>query len=219
MRDRAGMGSSRREAGALTAARTKREPTGTRLLEIATDHVRRHGLAQTTVVAVAREAKVSHAAVYRYYASRDALVDAVTAEWLKQIEGQLAGVADSPDPADDKLERMMLLLARLYRERLDGEPNLYEAWLAAAREVRPVVRRHRSKLRQLLERTIEEGRTTQLFQSRSSERLILFLTDALYRFTDPNAIAADRSLDRKGLERRMSRVLSATIRAMAVRVV
>ena len=122
-------------------------------------------MSRTTVVAVAREAKVSHAAVYRYYASRDALVDAVTAEWLKAVEAQLAGVADSPDPADDKLERMMLLLARLYRDRLDGEPNLYEAWLAAAREARPVMRRHRRKLRQLIERIIEEGRAT-----RSSRR-------------------------------------------------
>ena len=114
----------------------------------------------------------------------------------------------------------MMLLARLYRDRLDGEPNLYEAWLAAAREARPVVRRHRRKLAPAdrAARSRRAGRP-QLFQARSNERLILFLTDALFRFTDPNAIAADRSLERKELERRMARVLSATVRAMAVRVV
>lgn len=219
MTARARAASSRREGFGVTTGRAKGEPTGVRLLEIATDHVRRFGIKRTTVVSVARDAKVSHAAVYRYFASRDALVDAVTGEWLKSIEGQLAGVADSPDPADDKLERMMLLTARLYRDRLDGEPNLYAAWLAAIAEARPVARRHRRKLRQLIERTIEEGRTTQIFQARSSERLILFLTDALYRFTDPAAIAADAAADRKELDRRMARVLSATIRAMGVRAV
>jgi AcrR family transcriptional regulator len=201
----------------MAVSALRKEPTGARLLDIAAEHVRRHGMSRTTVIAVAREAKVSHAAVYRYYASRNALVDAVTAEWLKAVEAQLAGVADSPDPADDKLERMMLLLARLYRDRLDGEPNLYEAWLAAAREARPVVRRHRRKLRQLIERIIEEGRATALFEARSTERQILFLTDALFRFTDPHAIAADFGVDRRDLDRRLARVLASTLRAMAVR--
>ena len=201
----------------MAVSALRKEPTGARLLDIAAEHVRRHGLSRITVIAVAREAKVSHAAVYRYYASRDALVDAVTAEWLKAVEAQLAGVADSPDPADDKLERMMLLLARLYRDRLDDEPNLYEAWLDAAREARPVMRRHRRKLRQLIERIIEEGRATQLFEARSTERQILFLTDALFRFTDPHAIAADSGLDRRDLDRRLARVLASSLRAMAAR--
>ena len=55
-----------------------KEPTGARLLDIATEHVRRHGIERTTVVSVARDAGVSHAAVYRYFASKNALVDAVT---------------------------------------------------------------------------------------------------------------------------------------------
>ncbi len=192
----------------------KAEPTGTRLLDIATDHVRKHGLERTSVVAVARDAHVSHAAVYRYYASRDALIDAVTADWHKAVETQLAVVADAPDPADDKLERMMLLLARLYRERLDQEPNLYAAWLSAIAENRAVVRKHRRRIRTLIERVVEEGRSIELFRARSNERLIAFLADALHRFTDPVAIAADRDANRKELDQRLARLLRVVIRAM-----
>ena len=163
---------------------------------------------------VARDAGVSHAAVYRYFASKDALVDAVTGAWLKTVETQLAGVADSPDPADDKLERMMLLLARLYRERLDGEPNLYALWLVATAERRAVLRKHRRRLRALIDRVVEEGRATELFRARSNERLILFLTDALHRFVDPAAIAADKDIDRADLDQRLARLLRVVIRAM-----
>jgi hypothetical protein len=124
-------------------------------------------------------------------------------------------VADSPDPADDKLERMMLLLARLYRERLDGEQNLYALWLAANAERRAVVRRHRRRLRALIDQVVEEGRATELFHARSNERLILFLTDGLYRFIDPVAIAADKDADRRDLDQRLSRILRVVIRAMA----
>lgn len=191
-----------------------REPTGARLLDIATDNVRRHGMERTTLVAVARDAGVSHAAIYRYYASKDALLDAVTGEWLKAVETQLAGVADLPDPADDKLERMMLLVARLYRERLDREPNLYALWLAATAERRAVVRKHRRRLRALIDRVVEEGRSTELFRGRSNERLILFLTDALHRFVDPVAIAADKDVDRRDLDQRLARLMGMVIRAL-----
>jgi AcrR family transcriptional regulator len=193
----------------------KREPTGARLLDIATAHVRQHGLERTTLVAVAREAGVSHAAIYRYYASKDALIDAVTNEWLKSVEIQLAGVADSPDPADDKLERMMLLLARLYRERHDTERNLYLLWLGAMAERRAVVRKHRRKIRQLIDRVVEEGRSTEQFRGGSNERLILFLTDALHRFVDPVAIADDADTDRFDLDQRLARLLRVVIRAMS----
>ena len=56
----------------------KRVPTGVRILDLATDHIRRHGLERTTLVAVARDAQLSHAAIYRYFASKDDLIDAVT---------------------------------------------------------------------------------------------------------------------------------------------
>ncbi|MDQ0475114.1 TetR/AcrR family transcriptional regulator [Labrys wisconsinensis] len=196
------------------AARTQ-ESTGDRLLEIATDHVRRHGMERTTIVSVAREAGVSHAAVYRYYASKDALIDAVTGQWLKAVETQVATVADAPDPADDKLERMMLLIARLYRQRLEAEPALYALWLAALAGRRAVVRKHKRRLRALIERVVEEGRSTELFRARSNERLIAFLNDALHRFIDPVAIAADKDTERGELEQRLARLLRVAIRAMA----
>jgi len=198
----------------MSPAGAKREPTGARLLDLATDHIRRHGLERTTLVAVARDAQLSHAAIYRYYASKDDLIDAVTGAWLKAVETQFAGVADSPDPADDKLERMMLLVARLYRERQDTEPFLFAAWLAAIAEKRAVVRRHRRRLRALMERVIEEGRSTELFRARSNERLVSFLNDALHRFIDPVAIAADKDGDRAELDQRLGRVLRVVIRAM-----
>jgi len=193
---------------------SKPEPTGARLLGIATDHVRKHGLQRTSVVGVARDAQLSHAAVYRYFASKDALIDAVTGEWHRSVETQLAGVADAPDPADDKLERMMLLLARLYRERLDQEPNLFAAWLSAIAENRAVVRKHRRRIRGLVERVVEEGRSIELFRARSNERLIVFLIDALHRFIDPVAIFADREANRPELDQRLARLLRVVIRAM-----
>ena len=78
-----------------------------------------------------------------------------------------------------------------------------------------MVRRHRRRLRGLIERVIEEGRSTELFRARSNERLVTFLNDALHRFVDPVAIAGDRDVDRGELDQRLGRVLRVMIRAMA----
>ena len=65
----------RRLHGHQTAARQAGR-RGEALLGIATDHVRRFGIERTTVVAIAREAGMTHANVYRYFPSKEALVDA-----------------------------------------------------------------------------------------------------------------------------------------------
>lgn len=191
------------------------EATGVRLLDVATDHVRRHGVERTTLTLIARDAGVSHAAAYRYFASKDALIEAVSAGWLRSVETAMAGVADSPDPADDKLERMMLQLARLYRERLDAEPNLFRAFLVAVDERQDTVLRHDKRVRALIDRVVEEGRSTEHFRGRSNERLVTFMFDALHRFLDPHSLYADRAVARATHEQRLSRVLRVVIRAMA----
>ena len=94
------------------------ESTDVRLLDLAAEHIRQHGLARTTVVAIAREADMSHANVYRYFPSKEALVDAVTAQWLKPVEAGLREISDAPDPVLDKLER--ILSARSEEPRLNS---------------------------------------------------------------------------------------------------
>jgi AcrR family transcriptional regulator len=63
-------------------------------------------------VAIAEAAGMTHANVYRYFPSKEALIDAVVDAWIKSVETRLTDIADGPDPSDDKLERMVLALAR-----------------------------------------------------------------------------------------------------------
>ena len=78
-----------------------------RLLAVATEHLRRLGPKRVTIVAVATEAGTTHPNIYRYFASRDALLDAVVERWLRDVETQLARIAEAPDPADDKIEHLL----------------------------------------------------------------------------------------------------------------
>ena len=122
-----------------------REPVDQKLLALAAEHLRRFGRKRLTVVGVAEEAGMTHANVYRYFPSKVALLDAVVEVWLKAVERRLAEVVDGPDPADDKLERFVLAMARANRQALGEDPHLFEALKTSLIARSAVTRRHRLK--------------------------------------------------------------------------
>lgn len=190
------------------------ESTQARLLTVAAEHLRRLGLARLRVVGVAEEVGVTHANVYRYYPSKIALADAVIAQWLKSIEVGLLETLGAPDPADDKLERMLNLIARGYRAKLEQDPRLFDVFAEATEKDRVVARRHRTRVRELLERVIEEGVANRIFSTGERPRAIAFVFDAAYRFIHPVAIRLDRNAPPQSLTQRREAVLSALIRAL-----
>ncbi len=198
------------------AARARPTPLSTdaRLLAIATDHLARLGPKGVTVVAVAAEAGMTHANVYRYFPSKDALLDAVAGRWLRDVETRLAGIADAPDPADDKVERLLTALSLAQREALAAEPNVFAVHLDATVAARPIARRHRVRLRALVERVVEEGIGTGTFVARDRERAIACIFDASYRFTHPLAIQQDADVPRDLLEARLGAVIQAIQRML-----
>ena len=125
--------SSRPEAAPWPRPRLPAPLRDARLLALAAEQLRLHGARAVTVVGVAEAAGMTHANVYRYFPSRAALIDAVAARWLKALEATIADIADAPDPADDKLERLVQALARAHRDLLARDRHLFDV----------VLRRHR----------------------------------------------------------------------------
>lgn len=157
---------------------------------------------------------MTHANVYRYFPSKDALLDAVAGRWLREVEARLAGIADAPDPADDKIERLLTALATVQRDALVEEPNLFAVHLDATVAARPIARRHRVRLRSLVERVVEEGITSGIFSARDRERAIAYIFDASYRFTHPLAIQHDAEVPRDLIEARFGAVIHAIQRVL-----
>nr|WP_318784672.1 TetR/AcrR family transcriptional regulator [Methylobacterium sp. FF17] len=178
-----------------------------RLLEVASGHLRRLGPKGVTVSRVAAEACMTHANVYRYFTSKDALLDAVAGRWLRDVEAELARIADGPDPADDKIEHLLSALASMQRETLVHEPNLFAVHLDATVKARPLARRHRVRLRSFIEHVVEEGIGANAFVARDRERAIAYIFDASYRFTHPLPIKHDADLPRDLTDARLGAVI------------
>ncbi len=193
----------------------QKEPVDMRLLALASDHLRLMGAKRLTVVAIAEAAGMTHANVYRYFPSKEALIDAVVDAWIKSVETRLGNIADGPDPSDDKLERMILALARANRDGLAENPALYAAFRDAMVKRRAITRRHRVRVRTLLDRVIEEGVNSGTFEPRDRDRAAVFVLDACFRFVHPVAVDLEADVPQSQFDQRLAAVVKVVLRALA----
>lgn len=191
------------------------EPADARILRIAADHVRRFGVARTTVVGVAAEAGMSHANVYRYFPSKESLVDALSDHWLKPIETGLHEIADAPDPADDKLERILSAIHLAYRNKVETDPNHFAIFAEAVESGRALARRHRGRIQSEIQRVLEEGMGSGVFRTGDLRRATALVFDGLHRFIHPIAVRLDRDIPRERIDARFERITRVILRALA----
>jgi len=190
------------------------EQTDARILRTAAEHIRKFGLARTTVVGVAAECGMSHANVYRYFPSKNSLIDALTDHWLKPLEAGLHEIADGPDPADDKLERILTALKSAYRNKAETDPNLFAVFAEAVEAGRATARRHRNRVQSEIQRVVEEGMGGGVFRAGDQRRAIALVFDGLHRFIHPVSIRLDRDIPREQIDARFERLTRVVLRAL-----
>jgi len=192
------------------------EATDARILGLAVAQIRLIGANRVTVVSIAREAGMSHANVYRYFPSKEALIDAVTDQWLKPVEAGLRDIADAPDPSYDKIERMLSVLHRAYRDKLEGDPQIFQMFVDAADGDRGIARRHRNRVQSEFQRVIEEGMANRVFESGDTRRALALVFDAAHRFLHPAAARRDVAVTRPQIDARFERVSRMVMRALTM---
>jgi len=185
-----------------------------RILELAADHLRRFGPKRTTIVGIAEAAGMSHANVYRYFPSKQALFEAVTALWLQPLERQLRLVVEGQDPAYDKLERALAALQRAYREKLDVDPILFRLLCEAIEKGHVVARKHRNKVQSEIQAIVEEGINSGSFRLNDRRRAMALVFDLAHRFIQPVSIALDKGVSAAELEFRAGRVIAIVQRSL-----
>ena len=135
-------------AGALTREK---------ILEAAEEVLRRFGPSKATVVDVARALGVSHGSVYRHFAGKAELRDAVVEIWLARMNGPLEAIAAEDAPAADRLHRWLTELMRMKRRRLFDDAELFAAYGELAGEARAVIEEHLEYLTGAVCRMLREG--------------------------------------------------------------
>jgi len=190
------------------------EPVEARILDIAREHLRKFGAARTTVVGIALEAGMTHANVYRYFPSKEALFEEITASWLRPLEARLREAADGADPAYDKLERMLLAIFRAYRQTLETDAQVFDLLIDALDKGRGSARKHRARVQSEIQRVVEDGIASGAFAMSDRRRALSLIFDAAHRFIHPLALRLDAETPGPALEARFERVIDLVLRAL-----
>lgn len=185
--------------------------TRTRILDAAEALLRRHGVEKLTVVDVARALDMSHANIYRHFASRTALHDALVERWLAQVTEPLAAIAARRAPAAGRLEEWLLTLIAAKRRKVLADPELFEAYHAAAEAARSAVDAYRAESRRYLARIVRDGVAAGEFVVHDLDAALDAIRDATGRFIDAHFIRQTARLTARQYERDAKRVLALVI--------
>jgi AcrR family transcriptional regulator len=131
--------------------------TAATILDTAEDVLRRFGPAKASVVDVARALDVSHGSVYRHFASKAALRDAVTQRWLARVSEPLEAIVMRRGKASRKLHDWLVLLATTKQGMATGDPELFETFHELTLQSREVVAAHVDHLCGQLGRIVAQG--------------------------------------------------------------
>src|SRR5215472_5787906 len=96
--------------------RPRREDTRARIMETAEALFRRLGFAKTTVADIAAELRMSPANVYRFFPSKNAIVEAICQRCLSEVQEKAWAVSRSKEPAGRRLERLILEILAYHKE-------------------------------------------------------------------------------------------------------
>ena len=159
--------------------------TSEQILDAAESVFRRFGPGKSSVVDVARALGVSHGSVYRHFASKAALRDAVTERWLARVSAPLAEIAAADSPAPDRLRRWFDALIALKRGKVRDDPELFATYSELTRDAREVVQAHVDTMVGQVARIIADGIAEGVFSVRDPNATAGALFDATIRFHSP----------------------------------
>lgn len=97
------------------------------------------GMSKVSMAQIAAEAQVSKALLYHYYPGKDALIFAVIATHLEDLDAVIAAADDAAEPADERLRKMIAAAINLYRDADDRHQVQLNAIGALSKEERELI--------------------------------------------------------------------------------
>jgi AcrR family transcriptional regulator len=138
-------------------ARTSQDETRNRIMVVAEEHFRRVGYAKTAVADIAAELGMSPANVYRFFASKSAINDAICYKLLEHEHAMIEEIIASPEPAAIRLERIILGINSYNRAQFVKEKRLHDMVEVAMAENWEAMLAHCDKIKGYYSAVIAEG--------------------------------------------------------------
>jgi AcrR family transcriptional regulator len=196
--------------------KTKPEDTRARIMETAETLFRRLGFAKTTVADIAGELKMSPANVYRFFSSKNAIVEAICQRCLGELEDKAWAVARSRGTAAERIERLVLETLTYHRENHLVDQRVNDMVLAAIELSWQAIRAHKEHMRMVFETILREGVESGEFEPLDPRETSRLLMISLVHFCHP-VLVAQYLQDQEDLEGDARATVQFLLRALTPR--
>lgn len=137
---------------------------------------------------IADRVGMSQSNAHRYFATRDDLVRGLALRWFEEVHRQSAAVVALDIAPGEKLERWLLTILAIKRDRYDADPELFDAYLELSAGHMDIVRDHAAELTRHLERILRD-----LVPPETLLAALNLVEDATVLFRAPQNISLFRS--------------------------
>lgn len=145
-------------AGAIdTVADAARQENVARILDAAERLFRHYGYSKTNVADIARDLGMSPANIYRFFASKAEIHQALCARMLDVVHAVALEICRSKESAVDRLRRYSLAQYRLTVETMMDQEKVHEMVVVALERDWHVIDQHIDRMNALLAEVIREG--------------------------------------------------------------
>jgi len=140
-----------------THVKSRPDDTRARIMETAEALFRRLGFAKTAVADIAAELRMSPANVYRFFPSKNAIVEAICRRCLANVEEKAWTVARTRGPAPQRMERLFLEILAYHKENLLIEQRVNEIVVFAIEHMWDTIRSHKEVTGNIIELILRDG--------------------------------------------------------------
>jgi AcrR family transcriptional regulator len=192
--------------------------TRARILEVAEALFRSMGYQKTAVADIARELGMSPANVYRFFASKSAINEAIADRLLGGVTQELEAIADGPGSAADRLRALLRLLHARHMGMFFREKRMHDMVAAAMSEHWSVIATFIARIEAAMARIVADGTARGEFAALDPAATARLLKQATLPWMHPALISealSKRVLDEAQLAGELEAMLDLLMRGLA----
>ena len=165
--------------------RTKPDDTRARIMATAEALFRRMGFAKTTVADIAADLGMSPANVYRFFSSKNAIVEAICKRCLSEVEEAAWTTARSKASAGERMERLVLGILAYHKENFVSEQRVNEMVVAAIESSWDAIHAHKQAMQNVAELILRDGIAAGEFEPVDPREAAEIIMRSVVVFTHP----------------------------------
>jgi AcrR family transcriptional regulator len=196
--------------------KTRPDDTRARIMEAAEALFRRLGYGKTAVADIATELGMSPANVYRFFPSKNAIVEAICQRCLAELEEKAWSAARAKGPAARRLERLYLEILAYHKENLLTDQRVNDIVLVAIELSWEALRRHKEVMHTIVEVLLRDGIASGEFENVDPHQTAAFIMRSMVSSCHPMLIA-EGLRENRDVEADAREIVSFLLRAITPR--